>query len=379
MSKTTKYIIALLLLAVIALSFGAGYVSGINIHSTTGEGLDIVEQAWNIIFTEYVDKDKLETETLKRAAIEGMLESLKDRHSSYMGAESYQLGLSTLEGEFNGIGAYVSVEEKQLIIIAPIADSPAEKAGIKARDIILEIDGESVSDLSLAEAVLKIRGPKDTTVRLLILHEGETDPVEIDIIRNTVELPSVDFRMEGEIAVINITQFSERTEEEMALAFESLNEENAKAIILDLRGNPGGLLDTVVDVTGYFLHEGTVVEMKSNDGKVTTIVVDTDKPTTDLPMVVLVDSASASGSEVLSGALQDYDRALVAGNTTYGKGSVNILRRLDDGSGLYITIARWLTPDGRLIEGQGIEPDQKLEVTGEDAIQWAIDYLTDDK
>jgi carboxyl-terminal processing protease len=376
MSKITKLVIALLLVAVIVLAFGAGYTFGLRNLPGSGEGLDKVGQAWNIIFTDYVDRDKLETSTLSRGAIEGMLESLDDPYSSYLEAEHYELGLSSLEGEFNGIGAYVTIKDKQLTIIAPIADSPADKAGIRAGDIILEINGEPVMDMSLAEAIIKIRGPKGTAVKLLILHEGETEPEEIEIIRTRVEVPSIRFEMEGDIAYINITQFSERTEQELSLALQDLAEKKAKGIILDLRGNPGGLLETVVDVASHFLPEGTVVDIMTNQGKVATLKVAKRAPTTDLPIVVLVDKASASGSEVLAGALQDHSRAIVAGNTTYGKGSVNILRRLDDGSGLYITTARWLTPGGRLIEGRGIEPDQKLELTGEDAIRWAVDYLT---
>jgi carboxyl-terminal processing protease len=376
MSKATKLIIVVVMVAVIALGFGIGYTVGRHRLSSLGDGLDIVGQAWNIILTDYVDRDKLETSTLKRSAIEGMLETLDDPYSSYLEPEHYELGLSSLEGEFNGIGAYVTIEDKQLMIIAPIADSPADKAGIKAGDIILEINGEPVVEMSLAEAIIKIRGPKGTTVKLLVLHEGETVPEEIEITRTRVELPSVHFEMEGDIAHINITQFSERTEDELSPALQSLEEEKARGIILDLRGNPGGLLETVIDVASHFLSEGTVVDIMTNQGKVATLRVNTGISTTDLPMVVLVDSTSASGSEVLAGALQDHGRAIVAGNTTYGKGSVNILHRLDDGSGLYITTARWLTPSGRLIEGQGVEPDQKLELTGEDAIRWAVGYLT---
>jgi len=231
--------------------------------------------------------------------------------------------------------------------------------------------------MSLAEAIINIRGPKGTPVRLLVLHEGDTEPVEIEVIRARVEVPSVLFEMRGNIAYITITQFSERTDSELAPVLQDLKEQNAAGIILDLRGNPGGLLDIVVKVASHFINKGVVVEVMSNQGKVATLEVVSSPVTTDLPMVVLVDNTSASGSEVLSGALQDHDRAIVAGNITFGKGSVNMLRRLSDGSGLYITTARWLTPNGRIIEGQGIEPDVTLELTGEDAVQWAIDTLHD--
>jgi carboxyl-terminal processing protease len=185
--------------------------------------------------------------------------------------------------------------------------------------------------------------------------------------------------MRQDIAYINITHFSELTDEELTEVLESITAEGANAIILDLRSNPGGLLHAVIDVASHFLTEGVVTNVVDNEGKHTTNAVSPKEVTTDLPMVVLVDAFSASGSEVLSGALQDHGRATIAGAVTYGKGSVNILRQLSDGSGLYVTTARWLTPDGRLIEGEGISPDYELELEGEDAVQWAIDYLKDNR
>ncbi len=377
MPKTTKLIIGLTLLIVVAIAFGAGFFFGFNNSIHAGEELNVIEQVWNIIFSEYVDRDKLDSDNISRGAIQGMIEELDDPYTSYLEAEQYELGLSSLEGEFDGIGAYVTIEDKQLVIIAPIAGSPADKAGIKAGDIIMEIDGAPVKDMSLAEAIIKIRGPKGTAVVLRVLHEGETEPAEIEIIRARVEVPSVLFEMRGDIAYITITQFSERTDSELSPVLQDLKEQNAAGIILDLRGNPGGLLPIVIKVASHFIDEGVIVQVTSNQGETTKMEVINSSVTTDLPMVVLVDEYSASGSEVLSGALQDHGRAIIAGNTTYGKGSVNMLRKLQDGSGLYITTARWLTPGGRLIEGQGIEPDITLEVTGEDAVQWAIDYLTD--
>ena len=381
MSKKIKItVITLLLVVSLALSFGAGCALGNRTPSS--QGLDVVEEAWNIIFQDYVDQDKLDASTLSQAAIKGIVEALDDPYTSYLDAETYQLGLSNLEGKFEGIGAYVGVKDEQIVIIAPIADSPAAKAGIRADDIILEINGKSTSGMSLAEAVLHIRGTKGTSVRLLILHLGETEPEEIEVVRAEIELPSVRFEMRGDIAYINITHFSERTNEELSPVLQSMTQETATGIILDLRGNPGGLLQAVVDVASRFLKEGIVVNVVDNQGKHKATVVKHKGATTDLPMVVLVDGYSASGSEVLAGALQDHGRATIAGFRTYGKGSVNILRRLSDGSGLYITTSRWLTPNGRPIEGEGISPDYELELTmkgirlkGEDAIQWAIDYL----
>ena len=374
MLKKIKIIVITLLLVVsLALSYGAGCALDDRTPPSLGPGLDSIAEAWDIIFQDYVDKDRLDTSTLSQAAIEGMLEALDDPYSAYLDTEAYQLSLSNLEGKFEGIGAYVGVDkDEQIMIIAPIADSPAAKAGIEAGDIIIEVNDRSASEMSLTEIVLYIRGPKGTPVRLLILHQGETEPEEIEIVRDEIEVHSVYFEMIEDIAYINITHFSECTSEELSPVLQDIA---ATGIILDLRSNPGGLLQTVVDVTSYFLEEGVVVDVVDNQGEHTTSMIRPKRAVTDLPLVVLVDSYSASGSEVLAGALQDYDRAIIAGTTTYGKGSVNILHQLEDGSGLYITTARWLTPNGRPIEGEGIEPDYELDFEEEDAIQWAIDYL----
>ena len=366
----------MLLVVVIALAFGGGFTFGKVRGSRVAEGLDVVGQAWNFILTDFVDRARLNSENMSRAAIEGIIGTLNDTYTSYLNAREYESFGSSLSGGFVGIGIIVSLRDNKLLIVAPIPNSPAEKAGLKSGDSILKINEESVTGMSLDVAASKIKGPAGTPVKLLILHEGETEPVEMEIIRTRVEIPSIHFEMRGNIAYINIAQFTERTETELAPIIQKLDEENAKGIVLDLRGNPGGFLDIVVKVTSHFMTEGVIVEVKSNLDKIDTYSVSPGVASTNLPMVVLVDNFSASSSEVLAGALQDHHRALISGNTTYGKGSVNYLHQLSDGSGLYITTGRWLTPNGRLIEGHGIEPDIKLELTGEDAIKWAVDYLT---
>lgn len=373
MSNKVKIALSLFLAVIIALAFTAGcFIGG---GTSPQSDLGIIEQAWEIILRDYVENDQVDTEALAQGAVRGMVEALGDPYTSYLDTEAYQLSLRSLEGSFEGIGAYVTIKDEQLMIIAPIADSPADRAGIRAGDIILEVDGQSTTGMSLAEAVLLVQGPEGTRVDLLVLHEGETEPELISIIRAVIEVPSVEFEMREEIAYIIISHFSERTTGELLPVMEAIVQQGAEGIVLDLRSNPGGLLDTVVDVAGFFLEEGVVVDVVDNEGNHDVYRVEVGGITTDLPLVVLVDEYSASASELLAGALQDYERATIAGARTFGKGSVNILRRLGDGSGLYITNARWFTPNGRLIEGEGIYPDYELELEGEDAIQWAIDYL----
>ena len=376
MSQRVKIIvITLLLLVSLALSFGAGYTLGILKPVDYGRGIGSVVEAWDIIVEEYVEKDRIDVDSLAEAAIRGMVEALEDPYTAYLDPEAYELSLADIEGRYEGIGAAVGVREGQITIIAPFADSPAAAAGIKAGDIILEIDDRPTSGMSLAEAAAFVRGPRGTTVRLLILHQGETEPEEIEVVRDEILLTSVHFEMMGDIAYINITRFTEQTNDELSPVLLSVGQQEARGIILDLRSNPGGLLGAVIDVASRFLSDGVVLTVVDNEGGRETHQVTYQEVTTGLPMVVLVDGFSASGSEVLAGALQDHARAIVAGTTTFGKGSVNKLYQLPDGSGLYITIARWYTPSGRLIEGQGIVPDYELELTGEDLISWALDYL----
>jgi carboxyl-terminal processing protease len=378
MSKMNKIIITLAALLIIGLSFSAGLLFGLDNPYSQGTGPAIIDQAWSLILTEYIDQEVIDTEALSHGAIRGMLQVLDDPYSSFLEADEYSyLFYDDFQGIFEGIGAYIGVREGQLTIIAPIADSPAEKAGIKAGDIILEIDGESVENMSFAEAILKIRGPRGTLLKLLVTREGESEPFIIEITREEIEMASVRLEMKGEFAHITIIDFTERTGQEMGEVLRDIDENTTRGIILDLRGNPGGILGAVVEVASYFLDEDIILYTRDNQGTVSPINRFEVTPVIHLPIVMLVDSASASGSEVLAGALQDYDRAVIAGTRTYGKGSVVSIVELNDGSVLFLTTFRWLTPNQHLIEGQGIQPDIDLELTGEDAVQWAIDYLTE--
>jgi len=336
---------------------------------------DILSEAWQQLLKDYIDKDKLDAEKLSQGAVRGMMEAL-DPYSSYADPETAKLWLtSNIEGKFEGIGAAISMKDKQLTVVSPIAGTPAEKAGIKAGDKILEIDGQPASKMSLIEATFKIRGPKGTSVKLLVLHQDDSEPVEIQIVRGEITLDSVFSEMRGDIAYIKITQFLKSTGSDLRAALEEAIDKGAKGIVLDLRNNPGGLLSASADVASQFLAMGAVAKVVDAEGNESTVPVGRGGVATHLPLIVLVNGGSASASEIVAGALQDYGRAKLAGSQTFGKGSVQIVRELSDKSALHITSYRWMTPFGRPIDGVGLAPDFVLELEDEELVDWAVDYL----
>ena len=345
-----------------------------------GVSLSSIDQAWALIQEDYVDKSKIDNVKMSSAAIKAMLETLNDPYTSYLDPETYRLSLSSMQGQFDGIGAVVKEEDKKPVIVSLQPGSPAEKAGLAANDTIVAVDGRSTEGMSLTEVIIRVRGPRGSTVRLTIQREGQSAPLEISVVRAQIQVISVKSEMRDSIAVITINSFAENTDKELTPILSSLAEQKAAGIVIDLRENPGGLLQTVVDIASHFLKPGDlVVDVVDNKGEHSPSKAGQSALRTDLPTIILVGNHSASGSEVLAGVLKDYKRATIAGQKTFGKGSVNILRQLRDGSGIYITIARWLTPNGQLIEGKGIEPDIPLEFTGDDAVKWAVDYLKNGK
>lgn len=378
MSRTKIISLCLLAVILIGVSFGGGWLLGNGgMPEETSDGLDMVVKVWQVIHEDYVDRDSLDDEALAQGAVRGILEALDDPHSTYLDAGTYELMTNDrIQGKYEGIGAYVGQREEDIIIIAPITGSPAELAGIRPGDKVIEIDGTSTEGMSVDEAVLIIRGPQGTPVNLLVLHEDETEPEMIEIVRAEIEVPSVSFEMEEEIAYIHISNFSQNTDDELSTVMQQISWNGAEGIVLDLRSNGGGLLTSVIDIAGYFLPGGEVaVHLVDKNGQRVTDYVKQKDAATELPMVVLVDSYTASAGEIMTGYLQDHERATIAGNVTYGKGSVNILLPLQDGGGLYITTGRWLTPDGNIIEGVGLTPDIELDLENVDAIEWAIEYL----
>ena len=315
-------------------------------------------EVWSTLKRDHFSADSLDAETLSVGAVRGMLEALDDPYASYLTSQQYSTESQDFEGFFEGIGAEVSIRDGEIIIVAPIPDTPADEAGVLPGDVILMIDGESTEGYSLLDAVSKIRGQKGEPVVLLIRRRTGGDPVELTIVRGVIEIKSVSLKMlVGRIAHLRITSFTATTDDEVTEVLERINRLQARGLILDLRNNPGGLLRPVMNVTSQFLEDGLVLYEIDGDGKRRDWKVVSGGLARDIPMVVLVNEFSASGSEVLAGAIIDRQRATVLGEKTFGKGSVNTLRELSDGSGLYFTTARWYTPDGTLIEGKGLEPD----------------------
>jgi carboxyl-terminal processing protease len=341
---------------------------------------DRVAEVWALLQQEHVDREQLDAQELSEGAIRGMLQSLEDPYASYLDPKQFEVESQDFKGFFEGIGAQVGMRDGMLTIIAPIPDTPAERAGIRPGDVILEINKENTANITLLEAVSKIRGEKGTKVELLVLHLNEEQPETIVVQRGVIPLNSVQFSMlDGGIGHLRIFNFTDTTNDEVEEALEKFKDANGKGLVLDLRNNPGGLLRSVVDVASQFLDEGLVLYEVDAQGNRTDWKVKPGGQGQDIPLVVLINEFSASASEVLSGALIDHDRATVIGTTSFGKGSVNTLRQLSDGSGVYFSIARWYTPAGTLIEGEGITPDVVVEVppdaTQDIQLQRAIEAL----
>ena len=324
-------------------------------------GGEELEEAYEVLAYAYIQPTDsgLDLEDLNIAAIRGMVGALADPYTAYLSRDDLRLDQSDLEGSFHGIGAYVGTNsEGYPIIISPMENSPAEAAGILAGDIILEIDGVEANTISLQESILRIRGPEGTPVELLIKHLLTPEPERIVIVRGNIPIDSVFMEsLDDDIYRIRINLFTRRTPIETEDLIKEAKSQGARGIILDVRQNPGGLLRETVEVADIFLDGGLVLIEMEGDGTRTDWTASSDGAALEIPLAVLVDAHSASGAEVLAGALQDRNRAQLVGTPTFGKGSVTRLNGLSDGSGLYVTFARWFTPDGDVIEGFGIEPD----------------------
>ena len=382
-SKSTLILVAILALAIAIASCGIQVGSQNEGNGSPGadtlpegapEEFNILFEVWDTIKRDHFQRDSLDAELLSQGAVRGMLEALDDPYASYLTSQQYAMDSQNFKGFFEGIGAEVSMRDGRIIIVAPIPDTPAERAGIRPGDTILEIDGESTEGISLLEAVAKIRGAKGESVDLVILHRTSVEPTRITIVRDVIQMSSVKLKIfVGQIAHLRITSFTGTTERELVDALEKIKRFEARGIILDLRNNPGGLLDSVVRVTSHFIDDGLVLHEVDGRGNRKNWQVNSGGEAKEIPLVTLVNEFTASGGEVLAGALIDHERATVIGATTFGKGSVNTIRQLSDGSGLYFTIARWYTPDGALIEGEGVDPHIVVDQSEDDLEDLQLD------
>ena len=340
----------------------------IDIPDPVPEDLATAWEVWNLISQQHVDRDGFESEEFDEGAIRGLLAALGDAHTNYVPPEAFQIDNEDLYGSFEGIGANVQMNaDGKLFIVAPLDGSPAEAAGLRSGDLILAVNGESIEGLSLLEAVNLIRGPRGSEVTLLVRHLGQLEEVDLVVRRDRIELDSVLVRNrpEDRFAHIRLTTFYSDTPEDLAKAIEEQQANGVEGLILDVRDNPGGLLSSVVEVVSMFIDDdGLILYELDGAGRRTDHRARNSGQFADIPLVILANRGSASASEIVVGALQDHERAQIVGDKTFGKGSVNRLYRLGNGGGIYLTFAKWYTPEGRLIEGNGIEPDH--EVTSRD-------------
>jgi carboxyl-terminal processing protease len=374
-----------------AIGDGGSNGGGTSVSVSDAKGFGILNEIYGILQEVFVNPDAVKPDVLRMGAINGLLQALGDAHTVYIDPESYSLGIDVISGTFEGIGAQVEQDSAsgEIVIVTPFRGSPAEKAGVRAGDIVRSVDGESTDGWTVAQAVKRIRGAQGTEVVLEVEH---TDGVkaEVTITRGTISVPTV-FTHDIEDATgtpvrdfvyIELQQFTDQAVRDLQKELETDIDAGAKGIILDLRRNPGGGLEATIQTADMFLDDGTILTEVSREGDRSVTSAKPGGVATKIPVVLLVGPGSASGSEVLACALRDNGRATLVGEKTFGKGSVNHLRELSDHGALYVSIARWECPSGEQIEGVGVEPDVKIAFTEEDIkadrdvqLFAAIDYL----
>ena len=361
-SKNTRHVKLWLLMvtAVVFWTVGNGFYRDLSAKSEEAyEELKVFSDVIELIEREYVDE--VDTKELIQKAIQGMVHSL-DPHSSLLPLDDFQDLQIDTKGKFTGIGIHITMQDGFVTVISPIEDTPAHQAGILARDRIIKVDGKPTKDLR--EAVSMMRGPKGTKVVVTILREGLKKPLEFELVRDVIPIHSVkSLILKPGYGYIRLSNFTGTTTNEMLKALEEMeNAEPLKGLVMDLRNNGGGLLNQSIKVADLFLDEGAILSIKGRNNKNTKVFNATpSRVKRNYPLVVLINGGSASASEIVAGALQDHKRALILGTTSFGKGSVQTVETLRDGSGLKLTIARYYTPNDRSIQAKGIQPDIYLK------------------
>jgi carboxyl-terminal processing protease len=376
MKTKNKIILGVLTLFLIGSSFGVGTLTGYSLGKAQcpvckPEHIDfsLFWEAYNKLQENFVNKEKIDAKNVVYGAIKGMVEALDDPYTVFFTPEDGKIFEDDVKGSFEGIGIEIGMKKNQLQVIAPLEGTPAKKAGLKAGDKIIKVDGKPTTDLTIEEAVRLIRGPKGTKVVLTILRDEWDQSREIEIERAVIKIPSLKLEfLDGNIAYLKLYQFSEKAGFDFRTASLEILSSPAKKIILDLRDNPGGFLEIAQEIAGWFLEKGQIVTIEDfGEGK--------DKnefksqgPSRflDYKIVVLINKGSASASEILAGALRDNRNIMLIGEKSFGKGSVQTLEKLRDGSSLKITVAKWLTPKGAVLTDNGLEPDITIEITEDD-------------
>ncbi len=394
-SKHIKYLIlALLTIVIIIGAFSGGFLVGqsfplripgntpttpsvqTNHSGPTSNSANLDElfkpfwETWNYVVDQYVDQPVDQT-LMMRGAISGMLGSLDDPHTSYMDPDMFRQQNTPLEGEYDGIGAWVDVTGEYVIIISPMPGSPAEKQGLKSDDQIKAVDGEDMTGIDGNLVLRRVLGKAGTNVILTIYRPSTNETFDVTITREKITLPSVEGKMlDDNIAYIQLINFGEKTHDDLRKLLKDLMKNKPKGIILDLRNNGGGYLNTAIEVTSEFVDQSPIMYEEFGDGERITYNAKKNGIATEIPLVVLINEGTASASEITAGAIQDYGRGVLVGKTSYGKGSVqNWVTLQNDQGAIRVTIARWLTPKERQINKLGLTPDYEVEITEDDITQ----------
>lgn len=343
-------------------------VNNIENGVVTNQDFTVFWDTWRTIQNTYLRAAEVKNQNLIYGAASGLVGALKDPYSTFMNPSDAKKFSEDINGNFGGIGAEIALKNDQLIIVAPLKNSPAERAGLLAGDKILEINATSTMGIVINDAVKLIRGPKGTTVSFMIGRSTKDKPLTITVIRDTINVPVVEWKMkEGNIAHVQLFTFSEKAPRLILQALGELQEQNAQGIILDMRNNPGGYLEAAVDIAGYFLKPGdTIIYEEFKNGKRDEFKARGNRLNPMIPMIIMLNNGSASASEILAGALKDNLNIKIVGEKSFGKGTVQELNTLRDGSEVKLTIAHWILPKGAQIDKNGIKPDHEVKITDDD-------------
>ena len=370
--KFKKILLSISLIILVIVSAGFGFYFGktqCKICQPEEIDFSLFWEAYHKLQEKFVDKGKFDIQKIIYGAISGMVKSLEDPYTVFLKPEETKRFIEDVKGTFEGVGMEIDIRKGQLQVISPLEGTPAQRAGLRAGDKIIKIDDKPTMDMTIEEAVNLIRGPKGSEVTLTIFREEWEKTKEIKIVRAVIEVPSLKWEIKNEnIAYLKLYQFSEKASFDFRIAAIEILASPCQKIILDLRNNPGGYLEVAQEISGWFLKRGEIVVIEDFGARKERNIYKAqgNASLVGFPVVILINQGSASGSEILAGALRDNRDILLIGEKSFGKGSVQELERLSEGSSLKITVAKWLTPKGELITDKGLEPDIKLEMTEED-------------